>query len=196
MQLRRKILITIGLVALVGAALGVGTFSAFSSTTTNPGNSFAAGTVYLTDNDAGSAMYSVSAATPGVGVQKCIKLTYGGTLPADVKLYTASTLGSIANQIDLTIEKGTSSGSPSFPGCGTFTAESTVYSGTLGAFASASNSYATGLAAYPGSQTDWDQNDTLVYRFTLTLEDDNSANGGASPLSTGSHEFTWEARNQ
>jgi len=41
-----------------------------------------------------------------------------------------------------------------------------------------------------------DSNDTLVYRFTLTLQDDNNANGGATPLSSGSHAFTWEARNQ
>ena len=196
MQIRRKILISVALLALVGAAVGFGTFSAFSSTTSNSGNTFAAGTVYLTDNDAGAAMYNVSAGAPGTNVVKCIKLTYGGTLPADVKLYTTSSVNSIANQIDLTIEKGTSSGNPAFPGCGTFSAESTVYSGTLGAFASAQNSYANGVGASPGSQTAWNQNDTLVYRFTLTLQDDNSANGGATPLTTGAHAFTWEARNQ
>lgn len=196
MQLRRKIIMTTALVALVGTVVGIGTFSAFSSTTSNSGNTFAAGTVYLTDNDAGSAMYNVSAGSPGTSVVKCIKLTYGGTLASDVKLYTLSSVGAVASQIDLTIEKGTSSGSPSFPGCGTFTAESTVYTGTLGAFGSARNSYANGVAAFPASQSAWNQNDTLVYRFTLTLQDDNSANGGATPLSTGSHAFTWEARNQ
>ena len=57
------------------------------------------------------------------------------------------------------------------------------------AFATAKNSYANGVAAFPGSQTQWNQNDTLVYRFTLTLQDDNNANGGATPLSSGSHTF-------
>lgn len=196
MQLRRKILITVGLVALVGAVVGFGTFSAFSSTATNSGNTFAAGTVYLTDNDAGSAMYNVSAAAPSQSSSYCIKLTYGGTLPATVKLYTTSTLGSVANYVDLTIERGTVSGSPAFPSCTGFTAGSTIYSGTLGNFASTKNSYANGVSAFPGSQTQWNQNDTLVYRFTLSLQSDPNANGGATPLSTGSHAFTWEAQNQ
>jgi len=195
-QLRRKILFSVGLAALVGAAIGYGTFSAFSSTTSNSGNTFAAGTVYLTSNDAGSAMYNVSAGAPGASTVKCIKLTYGGTLPASAKLYSTSSVNSLANQVDLTIEKGTSSGSPTFPNCGTFTAESTVYSGTLGGFVSTRNSYANGVSAFPGSQMQRNQNDALVYRFTLTLQDDNSANGGATPLTTGSHAFTWEAQNQ
>jgi predicted ribosomally synthesized peptide with SipW-like signal peptide len=195
-QLRRKVLITIGLVALVTGVAGVGTFSAFSSTTSNSGNSFTAGTVHLTDNDSGSAMYGVSGAAPGSSVVKCIKLTYGGTLAADVKLYTTSSLGAVANEIDLTVEKGTSSGGPTFPNCGTFNSEATLYSGTLSGFASAHGSYADGVGAYPGSQSAWNETDTLVYRFTLSLQDDNAANGGATPLSTGAHAFTWEARNQ
>jgi hypothetical protein len=63
-------------------------------------------------------------------------------------------------------------------------------------FTTSNTSYATGVGANPGAQTRWNQNDTLVYRFTLSLQDDNNANGGATPLSTGSHAFTWEARNQ
>jgi hypothetical protein len=128
-------------------------------------------------------------------VTRCIVLTYGGTLAANVKLYTTSSLNALADQVDLTVEKGTSSGA-TFPNCGTFNSEATVYSGTLGGFASSHSSYASGVSAFPGSQTQWNENDTLAYRFTLTLQDDNSANGGATPLTTGAHSFTWEARNQ
>jgi hypothetical protein len=105
-------------------------------------------------------------------------------------------LGALANLIDLTVEKGMSAGSPVFPNCGTFSSEATIYSGTLGGFATAHGSYANGLAAYPGSQSAWNSSNTLVYRFTLSLQDDNGANGGATPLTTGTHTFTWEARNQ
>jgi len=190
----RKILLTLLLVGAASALAGFGTFSAFSSTTTNSGNQFDAGTVHLTDNDAGAAMYNVSNRKPGQSTQSCIKVTYGGTLPADVKLYTTSSVGPVADYIDLTVEKG--SGNPTFPGCTGFTPESTIYTGELDDFTTAKNSYANGIAAFPGAQTAWNQNDTLVYRFTLTLQDDNNANGGATPLSTGSHAFTWEARNQ
>ena len=190
----RKILLSLLLIGAASALAGFGTFSAFSSTTTNSGNSFAAGTVFVDDNDAGSAMYTVSNQAPGASTVRCIKVTYGGTLAADVKLYTTSTVGAVADYVDLTVEKG--SGNPTFPNCTGFSSEATVYSGELDDFVSARNSYANGIPAFPGSQTQWNQNDTLVYRFTLTLQDDNNANGGATPLSTGSHAFTWEARNQ
>jgi predicted ribosomally synthesized peptide with SipW-like signal peptide len=190
----RKILLSLLLIGAASALAGFGTFSAFTSTTTNSGNSFAAGTVFVDDNDAGAAMYAVSNQKPGVQTQRCIKVTYGGTMAADVKLYTTSSVGAVGDYIDLTIEKG--SGNPSFPNCTGFSAESTIYSGELDDFTTSKDSYANGIAAFPGAQTQWNQNDTLVYRFTLTLQDDNNANGGATPLSTGSHAFTWEARNQ
>lgn len=190
----RKILLSLLLIGAASALAGFGTFSAFTSTTTNSGNSFAAGTVFVDDNDAGAAMYTVSNQKPGDVTVRCIKVTYSGTMAADVKLYTASSVGAVGDYIDLTIEKG--SGNPSFPNCTGFTPESTIYNGELDDFATTKNSYANGIAAFPGAQTQWNQNDTLVYRFTLTLQDDNNANGGATPLSTGSHAFTWEARNQ
>jgi len=191
----RKMLLTLLVIGVVGALAGVGTFSAFSSTTDNTGNSFEAGTVYIEDNDAGSAMYTVANQKPGDTVQACILLTYRGTLPADVHLYTTSAINPVGQYIDLTVEKGTGSGA--FPSCTGFTAESTIYTGTLSNFAATANTYASGVAAYPGAQTQWNQNDTLVYRFTLTLQDDNNANGGAGgPLSSGVHSFTWEAQNQ
>lgn len=193
--LKAKLLMTLLVVGAIGSVAGFGAFSAFSSQTTNAANSFAAGTVNLTDNDSGAAMYSVANRKPGQSVTQCIKLTYDGTLASDVKLYTLSTINAVGAYIDLTVEKGTATGA-TFPGCGTFTSESTVYTGTLGGFATAKNSYANGVAAFPGSQTQWNQNDTLVYRFTLTLQDDNNANGGASALSSGNHTFTFEARNQ
>ena len=192
MSTTRKTLLTLLLVGVVGATAGLGTFSAFSSTTDNTGNTFSAGTVTIADNDAGSALYNVSNAKPGVSTVSCILLTYSGSLDADVKLYTTSSVNAFASNVDLTIEKGTGSGS--FPSCTGFTAQSTIYSGTLANFASTDNSYANGIAAYPGAQTKWSTGDTLVYRFTVTLNSgvSNAAQGG----STGSHSFTWEARNQ
>src|SRR5262249_40016228 len=97
------------------------------------------------------------------------------------------TFGAGAGYIDLTIEKGT--GNPSFPSCTGFSPDSTIYSGTLAAFAAAKNSFANGVSAYPGSQTEWDQNDTVVYRFTLTVQNTPSAEG----QSIAAHDFTWEA---
>ncbi|HEX9377852.1 MAG TPA: TasA family protein [Actinomycetota bacterium] len=192
----RKILLTVLVIGTVGAVAGIGTLSAFSSSTSNSGNQFDAGTVYLSDNDSGSFMYQVSNRKPGQSVEKCITVTYGGSLAADVKLYTNSTINALGQYIDFTIDKGTATGA-TFPGCGTYTQESQIFNGTLSGFASAKNSYANGVAAFPGSQTAWNNGDSIVYRFTLTLQDNNNANGaGSGALTSGSHDFTWEARNQ
>lgn len=184
----RKLLLTLLVVGVVGSLATLGTFSAFSSTTSNTGNSFAAGTVTLGDNDADGVLYSVSNQKPGVNTVKCIKLTYTGSLDATVKLYTNSTINASASNMNLTIDKGTSDTS-TFPNCGVFNLEATIYNGTLKAF-DANNSYANGVAAFPGGATKWVATDTLVYRFTVSVTD---AGAGAT---SGSHNFIWEAQNQ
>ena len=62
----RKLLLSCLVLGVVGAAAGFSTFSAFSGTTTNSGNTFATGTVTISDNDAGGALYNVPNALPGV----------------------------------------------------------------------------------------------------------------------------------
>ena len=191
----RKTLVTLLVLGVVGTLAGVGTFSAFSSTTDNTGNTFAAGTVYIADNDAGSAMYNVTNQRPGDTTVKCIRLTYTGSLAAEVKLYTGSSVNALGGFVDLSIDKGTMPVGTTFPNCTGFVSEANVFANTLSNFTTTRNSYANGITAFPGAQTQWDQNDTVVYRFTLTLQDNNGANGGAVALTTGTHAFTWEARN-
>jgi predicted ribosomally synthesized peptide with SipW-like signal peptide len=186
---KRKILLTLLIVGVLGSLAAFGTYAAFSSTTSNPGNSYDAGTVVLSDNDANAAMYTVTGAKPGVNTVKCIKLTYTGSLDATVKLYTTSTINASASAINLTVDKGTSDTS-TFPNCGTFTSEATIYSGTLKDFGDTKTSFANGISAFPAATTKWVTNDTLVYRFTLSVSDSGS---GAT---SGTHSFTWEAQNQ
>ena len=191
----RKILLSFLLIGVTSVLAGFGTFSAFSSTTTNSGNSFAAGTVFVDDNDAGSAMYTVSNQAPWRGHpalhQADLQRHAGRRRPA---------LHALGHRRRRRLRhpdgrEGHRVARPS-PAAPASVAQSTIYNGELDDFASAHGSYANGVAAFPGAQTQWNQNDTLVYRFTLTLQDDNNANGGATPLSSGSHAFTWEARNQ
>ena len=143
----RKVLVSLVVIGLVGTVAGLGAYSAFTSTTTNSGNSFASGTVTLADNDSGAAMYSVSNRKPGDSVTQCIRVDYTGTLDADVKLYTPSTIGSLGPYIDVQVRPG--SGNPTFPGCTGFTPDAAdIYNDTLANFPT---SYATGiLDAGPG----------------------------------------------
>src|SRR5213080_30809 len=168
----QRVLLTLLVIGLVGAIAGFGTFSAFSSTTSNDGNSFSAGTVVLSDNDSGSAMYNVSNAKPGDSATACITVTYTGNLAANVKLYTTSTIGSLGSHLTLTVTQGT--GNVSFgSSCTNFTPDSSgaqIYNGTLSNFASTYAGYGSGLSLTNASASaTWSQNDARVYKFQITL---------------------------
>lgn len=195
MNTRTKVLVTVLCVGALGSLAAFGVFGAFSATTTNAGNTITAGTVTIGDNDAGAAMYTVTAAKPGDTVTKCIKVTYTGSLDADVRIYTNSAIGTLGPYIDLTITPGTQA-SPVFPNCTGFVADSggALFTGTLSALAAAKNSYANGIVDYPGTvASKWVANDSVVYQVTATLS--ASAPDVAQGLTTGAHTFTFEARN-
>ena len=194
MSTTRTLAISAGIIGLIGALASIGVFAAFSASTSNAGNSIAAGTVVIADNDAGAAFYNVTNQKPGDTQQKCIKVTYTGSLDADVKIYTPDTIGAIGPYVNLTIEAGTQA-SPTFPSCTGFTPDAggPLFSGTLAGFAAANNSYANGILDRPGTvATKWVNNDSVVYRITATLADNDLAQG----TSSGTHSFKWEARNQ
>jgi hypothetical protein len=193
---RTKVLRTLGVFAVLAAFAATGVFSAFSSQTDSPGNVVTAGSVTLSDDDAGSALYSLTAAKPGDSATSCVEVAYDGTLDATVKLYTPGAIGDLGEHVDLRIEPG-SQASPSFPSCGGFTPDAggALYDGTLEDFAAAHNGYANGLADNPGtSATAWTTGDTVAYRVTATLAADTPAD--AQGDSTGTHALRWEAQNQ
>ena len=79
-----------------------------------------------------------------------------------------------------------------FPNCTGFVSEATIApAGTLQAFKTARTGWANGLAAFPGVQTAWNTGDSLVYRFTVQVQNVFAAQG-----LTGLVGFTWEAQNQ
>jgi predicted ribosomally synthesized peptide with SipW-like signal peptide len=191
----RKVLFSILIVAIVAAVTGTGTYAAFSGTTSNPSNAFAAGTVALSDNDAGGSLLSLSNATPGNSSTGCIKITYSGSLNANVHLYGSAT-ASLPTYLTLTVTRGTDS-SPSFASCSNFTADATnyigsgagvIYSGNLSAFPS---TYGGGVVdPTSGSPATWSTSDAHSYKFVVTVQNNAAAQGLSSTAS-----FTWEARN-
>jgi predicted ribosomally synthesized peptide with SipW-like signal peptide len=185
----KKVLRTVVVLGLIGAFAAVGAFSAFSSQTENPDNQITAGTVDLSDNDSGNALYNLTNAKPNDPQQRCIEVSYTGSLASEVKMYRVpgAALGSLATNVTVTVQSGTQA-TPSFPGCTGFTAEDTLYTGKLNALPTDWN---TGLLDAPGSDGDWDQNEKLVYRVTVSVDDVPAAEG----QSTGAHTLRWEARN-
>ena len=179
-------------IGAAGALAGFGTFSAFSSSTENPGNRIDAGTVVLGDNDADSALYGVTGGKAGTTVDRCITVTYSGDVDADVKLYLPDAVGALAQYVDMTVTPGTDA-TPSFGDCTGFVADGApLFTGTLQSFRAAHSGWANGLGDNPGATAKWAQGDEVTYRVQLTLQDDNNAQGKV----TGTHRLMWEARNQ
>ena len=191
----RRMLGTVVVVGLLaGATAGVG-WSAFFSTPSNSGNSFAAGTVSIQDNDAGTAMLALTSAGPADGDTSCLQVTYTGSLAATVRLY-ASVTGTLAQYLTLTVTRGTSS-APTFDSCTSFAADATNYIGAgagvvySGALSSLPSSYAAGIVdPTAGSPESWTSSEAHSYRLAVTLASDTAAQGLSAAAT-----LTWEARN-
>jgi hypothetical protein len=190
---KQKVLLSTMVVGVLCGLTTLGVFGVFSATTQNAGNEISTGTVAISDNDAGSALYNVTGAKPGDTVSTCIKVTYTGSLPADVHLYTTSAPGALAQYVDVVITKGTQLNS-AFPDCTGFTADgAAMFTGTLQSFEQTRSSFAVGIdSAAPGHAV-WAPGDSVVYKIdaTLQLATPDASQGSSS----GSHTFIWEARN-
>ena len=184
-------------VGAAGAIAAFGTFSAFSSTTDNPGNTIATGTVAISDNDGGaSKLIDISGAKPSTNYDRCIRVTYTGTLAADVKLSIPDAVGALASDLDLDVTPGAlPPTTTTFGDCTGFTADAggNIFgdggSDTLATFKSSYADWTTGLQHNPGGS--WTQGETVAYRFRVNVQDD-------APQGAATSAFTvkWEARNQ
>lgn len=195
MTLSRRLLASLAVLLAVGVVVGAGTYSAFFSSPESTGDSFAAGTVYISDNDAGAAVLSLTNAVPGNSDTSCVRVPYAGSLPATVRLYGSSS-GALAPYLTLTVTRGTDA-APSFDSCTGFTADATNYIG-----AGAGVVYSGSLSAYPtagsplieptaGTPETWTTSEEHSYRFVISLDNNLSAQGQSATAG-----FTWEARNQ
>lgn len=186
MALRLQVGAGLTALALVSTMVLQVSSAAFSGTTSNAGNSLAAGTVTLTDTDAGNAMFSITNMKPADSVVRCIRVTYTGSLAASVKVYGAVTAGTLGQYLDFTVERGSGLSAPDNSSCAGFVSAATIFTpGTVASFVTAHTDYSDGAGAHAVTQ-----NDTVDYRFTATLQDNNAAQGLDSGFTV-----TWEAQN-
>lgn len=176
-------------IAASAALVWGSSYAAFSATTESPDNNWSAGTVKLTDDDAGSAAFVAANLKPGATGSSCLTVTSTGSLPAAVKLFGtgAAATKDLASFLDLTIEEGTGGG---FGSCAEFTATGTAYAGTLGDFGTTRASYGAGVGTW---RTTGSGAETRTYKVTYTLRETtpNTAQGGTAGIA-----FTWESRNE
>lgn len=164
--------------------------AAFTSSTSNAGNSFTAGTVDLIDDDLGAVMFTVADMGPGDSVTDCITVTYQGTVadPSGVKVYSGgyTDSGDFDTFLNLTIEEGTGG---TFGDCTGFALENTIESaGTVSDFDTARTNYATGAGVWDPASTP----ESKTYRITVEL--DGAAPDAEQGESVTAMTFTWEVQ--
>ncbi len=195
MRKSQKVLTSALVVGVLGSLVALGVFGLFSATTQNSGNEISAGTIAISDNDAGSAMFNITNAKPGDSWTRCIKVLYTGSLPSDVRLYEVGGGGPLSPYLKLKLEQGAQA-EPTFPSCTGFTPDATNGTGTLyegPGFGSIGSTYDTGAPVVPFGQTVWNPGQSLAYRATLTLNAE--APEQAQGNTTGEFTIVAEARN-
>lgn len=187
-----RLLAAVASLLLVSALIVRTTDAAFSDTTANTSNSFAAGSVAISGADGdplfwldpdGTFSVNASGLVPGdVRTSGCLVLTYGGDVPtgAPVTLSTPGGFGGtgLEEHLNVTVDVF-SDGS-----CSTLSGK--TVSGTLDALASGA------FAAGTGWDTGWQpttNGDVQSFRFTVEVVDTNAAQG----LSVDAVDFTWTA---
>ena len=174
-----------------GLIVGQASYSAFTATTSNPTSNWTAGTVSLTDDDSNTAMFTATGLRPGSTGTKCIAVTSSGSVPSAVKLYGTSytTTSAFGSYVDLTVVQGTGGSTTSCTGFTPLGTGSSVYTGTLAAFAAAATNYATGLGTWTPTGSG---SETRTFQFTYTIDaaTPNTSQGGTAAIG-----FTWEAQN-
>jgi len=186
----RKILFTLAVLGVAGALAGFGAYSAFTATTTNTGNTFATGTVAISQHAGYTTLYTGSNKSPSDSTVACVRVTYTGTLTSAVKLYVSSVTN--GSKFNLKVERGSGLTSPdNTMNCTGFTSSSTPFNAGLDTFPT---TYGAGIDGKAAAAT-WAQNDSVDYRFTISVVDDSTPNAHTSAFSTGAHTFTWEADN-
>ena len=176
--------VLLGLLAS-GGLVWQGTSAVFTATTSNAANSWTLGTVTLADDDSAAALFTASGLVPGSTGSNCITVTYSGNVATTVKLYASASTdaSSVAQYLDVTVQQGSGGG---FGSCGAFVPSSTVYTGTLSNFTSASTAYGNGVGTWAPSSPS-----STVYKISYTLNAATPTNQqGAATTAT----FQWEAQ--
>lgn len=179
----------VAMAVLVGVAVAVlvtleTSRAAFSASTANTGNRFRSGSVEISDDDTGSTMFAVDRLTPGDQAQRCINVAYAGSYEADIRL-RATVQGRLAPFLSAQVEVGRGAGGGSSFSCAGFVPSEALFVGTLAALGAAHGSFDTGLGGF----RDASAGSTRSYRVSVTLADDNAAQGLDAEAV-----WSWEAR--
>lgn len=180
----------VGGAAAVLSVIGVSN-AAFTDTTSNASNTWAAAKVELKDDDSDKAMFEVTGMLPGESVMHCIEVEYTGTTfkLTPIKLYAeAGTETALAPHLDVTVEEGT--GATFSANCDGFTKTKDLLKDVpLSTVTSTYTAFDSGV----GTFTPASGSTKVAYKFVITLGADtpDSAQGQSAGAT-----FTWEIQSK
>jgi len=189
-SIRRKLLASAAVVGLLAAATSAVVYSAFTSTAHSASSGFRAGSISLTADGTGSALFAMEGGKPGDTQSRCVTVRYAATggLTSRVRLYGTTSGGGLDRYLALKVTRGSlPRDAPSSGGCDGFVADASgavLFDDLLSRYPSA---YEAGLA---DPATAWHDGDSAVYRFDVAVQDDDGAQGRDATT-----EFAFQARN-
>lgn len=180
-----KLALSLALVGIVGALTSSSAVAAWrEATRSDTAAGLPGGTVLLTNDGAGSPMFTLPNLAPGDSATSYIRIGYGGSLPASVRLYGATGGAGLARFLHVRVVRGQG-------GEGSFVADATDYVG-----AGAGVVYDGDLAGFPDrfdkaivDPGTWTTADQHTYRLTVLFRGSDAAHALSA-----SQAFAWEAR--
>ena len=179
-----------------GLVVSQASYSAFNATTNNAGNSWASGSLALSNDSAATSLFTATNIKPGDMGTKCITISSTANVASTLKLYAANYskgTKNLGDRINVTVTSGSfPAAAPANGSCTGFVTGTVAVPATtsLTAFAAASTNYATGADSYAlaagGSRTykiDW------TFASLGTPAADNAYQGDTASIG-----FTWESQ--
>ncbi len=151
------------------------TGTALSGDAASSNAAITSGTIELTDDDEGRSLFDLRDLTPARPVERCVEVTYGGTILPVALAVSAEASGELAEYLDVSIEEGLGG---DFESCAGFLRSAPVYGGSLDDLTT---------LGWIGLGDVLNTGESRTYRIELTVQDRQEALGQATSL-----EFAWE----
>lgn len=179
----RVVASALALAVIAGVGL-YGTLSVFTDTTGNSGNTFAAGTVVITDDDAGSAAFAIDGMRPGDSATRCVNVVNAGSMTFSNVAFSGTPGGNgLAGELTVDVDRGTGATGGPTASCAGFTAVTDdIVGGRLSDFPT--------IGAPVDDPVGWTPAARKSYRVVVALPADtpNSAQGRTATL-----DIRWDA---
>jgi len=178
-------------VLVAGLMVWQGSNAAFSADTRNIGNNWETGSVAISDDDGGSAMFQIQNVVPMASGEHCITVTATPTMASTVKFY----VGDLASDglepyVKVTVAQGTGG---SFASCTDFVADQTEASQSLASISAAHSSWSTAILPWVTTGNPTVKTYKISWVFdtsSLTPTQVDALQGKAASIN-----FEWELQN-